>query len=130
MLFHMFFWCCHEAVFYVVVRAFHRYYLFCLWRQKRLVTVSSLECPLLTSSEMYLLQIKAWCSVSCQEIPFRMLLYVCIVVERFLIETWSLPFEYYFHAFLVRRSRLSSAFILLCFQSSRLVSSGMTCWME
>ena len=49
---------CLEDVFYVVVWAFHRYYLFCLRRQKCLVTVSFLECLLLTSSEMYLLQIE------------------------------------------------------------------------
>ena len=29
----------HEEVFYVAVRAFHKYYLFCLQRQKRLMTV-------------------------------------------------------------------------------------------
>ena len=32
--FYMFLWRCHKDVFYVVVQAFHRYYLFCLERQK------------------------------------------------------------------------------------------------
>ena len=49
---------CHEEVFYVLVRAFHRYYLFCLRRQKRWVTVLFMEYPFLTSSEMYFLQIE------------------------------------------------------------------------
>ena len=64
---------CHEEVFYVLVRAFHRYYLFCLRRQKRWVTVLFMEYPFLTSSEMYFLQIEIRFSVSCQESPFRML---------------------------------------------------------
>ena len=58
MLFYMFLWRFPEKVFYVVVPAFHIYYLLCLQRQKHLVTVLCLECPLLTSSEMYLLQIE------------------------------------------------------------------------
>ena len=41
--------------------------------KKRLVTVLFLECPLFTSSEMYLLQLEIRCLVSCLEIPFRML---------------------------------------------------------
>ena len=70
--FYMFLWRYHEEFFYVVVRAFYRYF-FCLRRQKRLVTVLFLECPLFTSSEMYLLQLEIRCLVSCLEIPFRML---------------------------------------------------------
>ena len=58
MLFYMFLWRFPEKSFYVVVPAFHIYYLLCLQRQKHLVTALCLECPLLTSSEMYLLQIE------------------------------------------------------------------------
>ena len=50
--------------FYVVVQPFQRYYLFCLRRQKLLVTVIFLKSPLLTSSEMHLLQIEISCLVS------------------------------------------------------------------
>ena len=47
--------------------------IFCLRKQKRLVTVLFLECPLLASSETHLSQIEVLCLVLCQEIPFRML---------------------------------------------------------
>ena len=57
--FFMLLWRCHKEVFYIVVGAFHRYYLFCLRTQKRLVTVLFLEFPLLTSSEICLLQIES-----------------------------------------------------------------------
>ena len=60
-LFCMFIWRCHKEVFYVFVGAFHGYCLLSMQRQKRLVTVLFLQCSLLTSSEMYLLQIDIWC---------------------------------------------------------------------
>ena len=44
--------------FAVVIFMFDRYYLLCLQRQKCLVTVLFSECPLVTFSEIYLLQVE------------------------------------------------------------------------
>ena len=79
----MFLWRCHNDVFYVVIQAFHRYYLFCLERQNMfgnnfifgMSSVNFFWNISLTNQNL--------CFLTCLKIAFWMLPYVRIVVECF-----------------------------------------------
>ena len=109
---YIFLWRCLEEVFYVVVWAFQKYYLLFLRRQKRLVTVFFRTVLFVSFTDRRWYR-EIWYLVSCLEIQAR-----------------SLLSAYHFHAFLVKINGLSCAFVLLRFQSSRLVWSSMIRRME